>query len=178
MLLHDQLGARRQIEALQRIGAAVALDDFGTGYSSLNYLAGLPFDKIKIDRSFVKGVCGDDRRQAIVRHIVALARELNMRVTAEGVESEEEAVLLTAAGCTSLQGFFFARALSAPEIGRRLESERRRISRPWRTGGRGVARTPRRGRRRRTPPRIARERIAFHQDLMAGAGNIDERARA
>ena len=69
VLLHDQLGARRQIEALQRIGAAVALDDFGTGYSSLNYLAGLPFDKIKIDRSFVKGVCDDDRRQAIVRHI-------------------------------------------------------------------------------------------------------------
>lgn len=121
VLLHDLDSAARRIEELHDIGVGVALDDFGTGYSSLNYLADLPFDKIKIDRSLVKGACRDDRRHAIIRHIAALARELDMSITAEGVETEEEAILLTSAGCTSLQGYYFGRPMPAREVRERLK---------------------------------------------------------
>ena len=124
VLLHDLDTAKRRIEELHDIGVGVALDDFGTGYSSLNYLADLPFDKIKIDRSLVRDAGRDDRRHAIIRHIVALARELDMHVTAEGVETEEEAILLTAAGCTSLQGYYFGRPMPAREVRERLKRKR------------------------------------------------------
>lgn len=124
VLLHDLDTAKSRIKELHDSGVEVALDDFGTGYSSLNYLADLPFDKIKIDRSLVKGACRDDRRRAIIRHIVALARELDMGVTAEGVETEEEAILLTAAGCTSLQGYYFGRPMPAREVPERLKLKR------------------------------------------------------
>ncbi len=124
VLVDDCPAAKRQIEALLKIGVRVALDDFGTGYSSLNYLAELPFTKVKIDRSFVKELRKDHRRHAIIRHIVALARGLDMSVTAEGVETEDDAVLLSAAGCTSLQGFYFGAAMPASEISKRLNAER------------------------------------------------------
>jgi EAL domain-containing protein (putative c-di-GMP-specific phosphodiesterase class I) len=124
VLLADSAGAKQQIEALSAIGVRVALDDFGTGYSGLNYLAELPFTKVKIDRSFVKGLRQDHRRHAIIRHIVAMARGLDMTVTAEGVETEDDAVLLSAAGCTSLQGFHFGAAMPAAAIGARLRAAR------------------------------------------------------
>ena len=124
VLLDDLAGAKRQIEAISDIGVGVALDDFGTGYSSLNYLADLPFDKVKIDRSFVMGALHDQKRHAIIRHIVAMARDLDMRITAEGVETEEDAILMTAAGCTSLQGYYFGRAVPASEIGEQLRRGR------------------------------------------------------
>jgi len=119
VLFDDCAGAKRQMEALLEIGVRVALDDFGTGYSGLNYLAELPFTKVKIDRSFVKGAGQDRKRHAIIRHIVALARGLDMTVTAEGVETEDEAALASAAGCTSLQGHYFGSA-----IGERLRRGR------------------------------------------------------
>lgn len=124
MLLDDSASAKKQIEALSEIGVRVALDDFGTGYSGLNYLADLPFTKVKIDRSFVKGMGYDRKRHAIIRHIVAMARGLDMTVTAEGVETEDDAVLLSAAGCTSLQGFYFGAAMPAAGIADRLQSGR------------------------------------------------------
>jgi len=124
VLLADSAGAKQQIEALSAIGVRVALDDFGTGYSGLNYLAELPFTKVKIVRSFVKGLRHDHRRHAIIRHIVAMARGLDMTVTAEGVETEDDAVLLSAAGCTSLQGFHFGAAMPASAIGARLSAGR------------------------------------------------------
>ena len=120
VLLHDLDAARAQIEALRQLGVRVALDDFGTGYSSLCYLRSLPFDKVKIDRAFVSGLATDPTNHAIVRCIVGLARELDMRVTAEGVETEEEAALLTAAGCNSLQGYLFGRPMPAAAITERL----------------------------------------------------------
>jgi diguanylate cyclase (GGDEF)-like protein len=122
VLLNDFENAKRQIEQLHRIGVKVALDDFGTGFSSLNYLVGLSFDKLKIDQGFVRGIGQDPKHDAIVRHIIALARELDMRVTAEGVETEEQSSLLAAAGCTSLQGYFFSAALSSTEIDQRLRN--------------------------------------------------------
>lgn len=124
VLLDDLAAAKRQIEAISAIGVRIALDDFGTGYSSLNYLADLPFDKVKIDRSFVSGALHDHKRHAIIRHIVAMARDLGMRITAEGIETEDDAVLMTATGCTSLQGYYFGRALPASEIGERLRAKR------------------------------------------------------
>jgi diguanylate cyclase (GGDEF)-like protein len=121
VLLHDLATAKQRIAELHNIGVGVSLDDFGTGYSSLNYLAELPFDKIKLDRGLVTGACRDGRRVAIINHIIRLARELDMRVTAEGVEAEEEVILLTVAGCTSLQGYHFGRPMPAHALADRLK---------------------------------------------------------
>ena len=116
VLLHDVDHARRQIEALQALGIKVSLDDFGTGYSSLSYLRSLPFDKVKIDQCFVRGIGEDTINHAIVQLIVGLARELEMDVIAEGVETEAEAIVLQAAGVTTFQGYYFGRPIPAAEI--------------------------------------------------------------
>ncbi len=120
VLLHDFDVASAQIEALRELGIRVALDDFGTGYSSLSYLRSLPFDKVKIDRGFVRGITTDPTKRAIVNLIVGLARELGMRTTAEGVETEDEAALLRATGCNSLQGYLYGKAMPAAEIAARI----------------------------------------------------------
>jgi EAL domain-containing protein (putative c-di-GMP-specific phosphodiesterase class I) len=101
---------------LRALGVLTALDDFGTGYSSLSYLGKFPFDKLKIDRCFVAGLTHDEGSRAIVRAIVAMATSLGMRITAEGVEAEEEAALLRAMGCTEVQGFLYGRPRPAAEI--------------------------------------------------------------
>ena len=116
VLLDDLEAARNQIHALGLLGVKIALDDFGTGYSSLSYLQNLPFHKVKIDRSFVSGVSADCTNYAIVQCIIGLARELRMCVTAEGIELEEDAELLRAAGCTTLQGYLFGRPMPAHEV--------------------------------------------------------------
>ncbi len=90
----------------------VALDDFGTGYSSLSYLRRFPFDKIKIDRSFITNVGKDESVVAIVRAIVDLANALHMETTAEGVENSAQFSQLKRQGCTSVQGFLFSRAMN------------------------------------------------------------------
>jgi EAL domain-containing protein (putative c-di-GMP-specific phosphodiesterase class I) len=93
------------------------LDDFGTGYSSLSYLWRFPFDKIKIDRSFMQGFEGSRRdAKTIVKTIIALGRELNMRVTVEGVETATQAAFLDKADGDQAQGFFFGRPVSASEV--------------------------------------------------------------
>ncbi len=91
------------------MGVRVALDDFGTGYSSLSYLKGFPFDELKIDRSFIVSVLQDKRSMAIIHTIVSLARNLDMTIVAEGIEEEDQATLLAAAGCLRGQGYFFGR---------------------------------------------------------------------
>ncbi len=88
----------------------MSLDDFGTGYSSLSYLRSLPFDKVKIDQCFVRGIGEDLINHAIVQLIVGLARELEMDVIAEGVETDAEAIILQAAGVTTFQGYLFWQA--------------------------------------------------------------------
>jgi diguanylate cyclase (GGDEF)-like protein len=116
LLEHDKqnLGILRQ---LQHIGISIVLDDFGTGYSSLSYLKQFPFDKIKIDRTFVaelgqRADCG-----AIVSAITTLARFLDIKTTAEGVETEEQLALLRAAGCEQVQGFLFGRPCPLTQLG-------------------------------------------------------------
>ena len=101
------------IAAVRKLGVRVALDDFGTGYSSLSYLNRYPTDTIKIDKSFVEGLCSDDRTLAIVLLIIQLAGTLGVNVVAEGVETEEQAELLASMNCSHAQGYYFARPLAA-----------------------------------------------------------------
>lgn len=104
------------IAAVRAYGVRVGLDDFGTGYSSLSYLSRYPTDTIKIDKSFVEGLCSDDRTLAIVVLIIQLARTLGIDVVAEGVETEEQAELLASMSCSHAQGYYFARPTAAPEV--------------------------------------------------------------
>jgi EAL domain-containing protein (putative c-di-GMP-specific phosphodiesterase class I) len=99
------------------MGVAIVMDDFGTGYSSLSYLWRFPFDKIKIDRSFMQGfdVRGGDA-ETVVKTIIALGRELHMRVTVEGVETAEQATFLDRINADQVQGFFFGRPMRGSEI--------------------------------------------------------------
>ena len=108
---------------LTDMGIGFALDDFGTGYSSLSALQRFPIERIKIDRSFVAGVGESAKDEALVSAIVALARRLDRRVVAEGVESETQARFLTGLGCDELQGYLFGRPLSVDAFGTHLERE-------------------------------------------------------
>ncbi len=100
----DIMATLRRIKAL---GVRIAMDDFGTGYSSLSYLTRFPFDKIKIDRSFVGQLSDDPQIGAIISSIVGLGRSLSVDITAEGVETNDQVALLQAAGCSIVQGFLF-----------------------------------------------------------------------
>ncbi len=98
-------------------GIRFALDDFGTGYSSLSYLRRFPFNKIKIDGSFIRDLGQDKDDASIILAIIGLAKSMKMLVTAEGVETEKQAAFLSANGCTQAQGFLFYRPLTAEQIG-------------------------------------------------------------
>jgi EAL domain-containing protein (putative c-di-GMP-specific phosphodiesterase class I) len=110
-IVQDPSRAIRVFEALKALDATVAMDDFGTGYSSLAYLQRLPIDVLKIDKSFVTGMMRDPDSIAIVRAVLSLADALGMSTTAEGIESVELATTLAALGCSSGQGYFFAKPL-------------------------------------------------------------------
>jgi EAL domain-containing protein (putative c-di-GMP-specific phosphodiesterase class I) len=99
----------KRIEELRALGVRIALDDFGSGYSSLGYLQRFAFDKLKIDRSFVTALGRSSNAAVIIQAIVALGRALDVTVVVEGVETEEQRVLLRLAGCDEMQGFLFAR---------------------------------------------------------------------
>lgn len=102
--------------AIKALGVRIAMDDFGTGYSSLSYLRRFPFDKVKIDQSFVRDLGRSDDATAIIRAVVALTRSLGMRSIAEGVETSEQARLLTQEGCQEVQGYFFGRPVPASDL--------------------------------------------------------------
>jgi diguanylate cyclase (GGDEF)-like protein len=114
---------QRMIESLHRLGIGVALDDFGTGFSSISYLRRFGFDKVKIDRSVIIDVVSDPASQKLVASTVALADALGVEVTAEGIEREEEAEMLKAAGCHELQGYRFGAPTTAAELVRRLKRD-------------------------------------------------------
>jgi diguanylate cyclase (GGDEF)-like protein/PAS domain S-box-containing protein len=117
LLLGDSAAILAELQTLKDMGVAIVMDDFGTGYSSLSYLWRFPFDKIKIDRSFMQGFngCGRDAR-TVVKTIIALGRELNMRVTVEGVENATQAAFLDTVDGDQVQGFFFGRPVPASEV--------------------------------------------------------------
>jgi diguanylate cyclase (GGDEF)-like protein len=116
LLLHHNDETLGILHRLQELGAAIALDDFGTGYSSLSYLQRFPFDKIKIDRTFVAELTQRPDCLAIVSAVTGLARCLDMATTAEGVETAEQLALLRAAGCREAQGFLLGRPQPVGEI--------------------------------------------------------------
>jgi EAL domain-containing protein (putative c-di-GMP-specific phosphodiesterase class I) len=105
---------------LRALGVRLALDDFGSGYSSLRYLQTLPFDKLKVDRSFVTALDQSANGGVIIQAIVALGRALGMGVVIEGVETEEQRVLLRLAGCNEMQGYLFAKPTPREDIDRLL----------------------------------------------------------
>lgn len=123
VFLNDDAGTDAMFAALKRIGVRLALDDFGTGYASLGYLRKAPFDKIKIDQSFVRGATQPGSRNgAIIASITSLAHALGMDTTAEGVETLDELDLVRLHGCSHVQGFIYERALSAADVGERLKA--------------------------------------------------------
>ncbi len=116
VLLQDDADVMRTLFALRALGVRISMDDFGTGYSSLSYLRRFPFDKIKIDQSFVQGMASHDDCRAIVRAVIGLGQSLNIAVNAEGVETAEQWNALRAEGCNQVQGFLFSKPRPSDEI--------------------------------------------------------------
>ena len=116
MLMEDIMGTIDKLKSMQSLGLHIALDDFGTGYSSLSYLARLPINSLKIDRSFVMQMSKGPEQMAIVAAVISLARALNLKVVAEGVETEEQANLLRLLRCDEAQGYLFGRPVPPEEL--------------------------------------------------------------
>jgi EAL domain-containing protein (putative c-di-GMP-specific phosphodiesterase class I) len=106
---------------LKEMGLDISLDDFGTGYSSLSYLKRFPFDKLKIDRSFLIDIATDPDDALFITHIIGLAHGLQMKVVAEGVETEAQCAILAQQGCDQFQGYYFSKPLPASEIVKKLQ---------------------------------------------------------
>ncbi|MCA6119738.1 EAL domain-containing protein [Bradyrhizobium sp. WSM 1738] len=119
VLIRDD-AALDALHQLRKLGVRIALDDFGTGYSSLSYLHRFPFDKIKIDRSFIRDIAGPGASLSIVQAVVNIAAASDMTTTAEGVETEQQKNLLYILGCTEMQGYLFSPAIPAAEVRRLL----------------------------------------------------------
>ncbi|MEO8296753.1 MAG: EAL domain-containing protein [Burkholderiales bacterium] len=116
VLLNETSTALSQLHALHQLGACIALDDFGTGYSSMAYLRRFPFDKLKIDRAFVRELVSGQDARAIVKAMLDVAAALRMETVAEGVETLEELHALHALGCKAIQGFFLARPMASTAV--------------------------------------------------------------
>jgi EAL domain-containing protein (putative c-di-GMP-specific phosphodiesterase class I) len=121
LLIADAEVAER-LQRLRSAGIAIAIDDFGSGYASFAYLTTLPLDLIKVDRSLVAGLIEDDRNRIVMKALIALARDLGLKLLVEGVESAGQLALLAEWGCELYQGFFAAGALSEEELARFVAS--------------------------------------------------------
>jgi EAL domain-containing protein (putative c-di-GMP-specific phosphodiesterase class I) len=120
ILMHDAAASASLLAALKDMGIRLAIDDFGTGYSSLSYLRSFPIDTLKIDRSFVSDISLQGGDTTIVTAIIAMGRNLNQKVVAEGVETLDQLRFLRARCCDEGQGYQFSRPLSAGDFGRML----------------------------------------------------------
>jgi EAL domain-containing protein (putative c-di-GMP-specific phosphodiesterase class I) len=118
VLMDDAATTNEALVALRELGVRLSIDDFGTGYSSLTYLKRFPVDELKVDRSFVDGLGDDPEDSAIVAAVVNLAHTLDLRVVAEGVETEAQSLHLRKLGCDAAQGFYFGHAVPPDEVGR------------------------------------------------------------
>jgi EAL domain-containing protein (putative c-di-GMP-specific phosphodiesterase class I) len=114
--MEDSSATLQTLKALREAGIEISLDDFGTGYSSMSYLKRLPLNNLKVDQSFVRGLPNDADNLSIVRAIVSLAKNLGFTVTAEGIETFEQALLLKHLACDMLQGYYFSKPVSADDI--------------------------------------------------------------
>ena len=101
----------RILNELRNMGVRVALDDFGTGYSSLNYLRKIPINTLKVDKSFIDGICTNETEEAIADGIIQMAHKMNLEVVAEGVEHQSQLEVLSRKGCNKVQGYLFSRPL-------------------------------------------------------------------
>jgi diguanylate cyclase (GGDEF)-like protein len=128
VLLQNSEATLTILHELRALGVRISLDDFGTGYSSLSYLRSFPFDKIKIDRSFVQELSTREDSMAIVRAVTGLGRSLGIATTAEGVENDAQLELLRREGCTQAQGYLFSRPRPASEVGNMLVPSKARAS--------------------------------------------------
>ena len=116
ILMSDTEKTIRCLSELKKLGVQIAMDDFGTGYSSLSYISKFEFDKIKIDRSFITLIQSDERARAIITTIIGLGRSLDIMITAEGIETKEQLLLIQAAGCHFGQGYLFGKPMPLAEI--------------------------------------------------------------
>ena len=131
VLLHDSAATLETLRKLQNFGVRIALDDFGTGYSSLSYLRSFPFDKIKIDRSFINGLSdGSAEAVAIVRAMTQMGLSLGMSTTAEGVETAEQLDIVRAEGCTEVQGYLYSPPKPIQEIATMIAAAELKIEAP------------------------------------------------
>jgi diguanylate cyclase (GGDEF)-like protein/PAS domain S-box-containing protein len=124
-LMNDIARSESQMHALRALGVKLALDDFGTGYSSLSYLKRFPFDKVKIDQSFVRGIHTSAQDAVIAKVVISMAHGLGLRVIAEGVETEAQCEFLRANVCDEIQGYFFSRPIPMPDMQALLVEDRR-----------------------------------------------------
>jgi len=115
-IIDDETHTLKIMHKLKAMGIRIAMDDFGTGYSSLSTLQSFPFDKIKIDRSFIQDVHFNEQRAAIVRSTLLLGAALNIPILAEGVEIESELNFLRSEKCNSVQGFFFGKPMNRAQV--------------------------------------------------------------
>jgi EAL domain-containing protein (putative c-di-GMP-specific phosphodiesterase class I) len=116
VLMQDSKSALALLHQIKDLGVSIAMDDFGTGYSSLGYLRSFPFDRIKIDQSFIRELSTDKDSLAIIRAVVGLGRSLGIVTTAEGVETRDQLEVLRTEGCTDAQGYLFSRPQNADDI--------------------------------------------------------------
>ena len=116
LLLHGSEDNLQRLRDLRHLGVKIALDDFGTGYSSLGYLQLFPFDRIKIDRSFVVDLATRPESRTLVRAVIELGHSLSMRMTAEGVETQEQLDRVSAKGCDEAQGFLFSKSVPPQDV--------------------------------------------------------------
>ena len=128
-LMQNIAEAVRTLEYLDQLGVGLSIDDFGTGYSSLGYLKRFPLSAIKIDRSFVRDVTSDGDDATITRAVISMAHNLGLKVIAEGVETRAQLEFLAEYGCNEIQGYYFARPMTAAECSTWI-SEQRRLDRP------------------------------------------------
>jgi EAL domain-containing protein (putative c-di-GMP-specific phosphodiesterase class I) len=123
VLLFDSEPTLNTLHQLRNLGVHISMDDFGTGYSSLSYLRSFPFDKIKIDRSFIHALSSDEEAMAIIRAVAGLGCSLGMSTTGEGIETREELEFLKREGCTEGQGYLFGKPQPARETGALLAKQ-------------------------------------------------------
>ena len=128
VLMQNTVSTLATLHQLRKLGVQIAMDDFGTGYSSLSYLRSFPFDKIKIDRSFIQDLAVGTEPLAIVHAVAGLAKCLNMISTAEGVETQQQLEFLQAVGCTEMQGYLFSKARPAKEVSQFFEEHAASVS--------------------------------------------------
>jgi EAL domain-containing protein (putative c-di-GMP-specific phosphodiesterase class I) len=125
MLVQNTEVAIRRLNALKALGVTIAIDDFGTGYSSLSYLQQFPFDILKIDRCFIRNITENANNAAITKAIIEMAKSLNLKLIAEGVETEAELSFVCQHQCDGMQGYLFSRPIPAPEFHQLLMAGKR-----------------------------------------------------